>query len=69
MANISLTNNPLTNYIRNSREELKKVSWPTRKQVIRDTMIVVGLSLAVGAFFTIADKLFEIGFQQFINLR
>ncbi|MBU1029089.1 preprotein translocase subunit SecE, partial [Patescibacteria group bacterium] len=46
-----------------------KVSWPTRKQVIRDTMIVVGLSVAVGAFLTIADKLFEIGFQQFINLR
>jgi preprotein translocase subunit SecE len=68
MANISLTNNPLTNYIRNSREELKKVTWPTRQQVIRDTLIVVGLSLAVAVFFTIADKLFEFGFQQLINL-
>jgi preprotein translocase SecE subunit len=68
MAKVSLTNNPLTNYIRNSRDELKKVSWPTREHVVRDTLIVIGISLAVGAFFAGADKLFEFGFQQFILL-
>ena len=67
MASLSLTNNPLVNYIRNSRVELKKVSWPTRKQVIRDTLVVVGISLAVGAFFAGADKLFEFGFQKLIS--
>ncbi len=66
MASITLKNNPLVNYFRNSREELKKVSWPTREQVIRDTMIVVAISLAVGAFFAGADKLFEYLFQLLI---
>jgi len=69
MANLSLTNNPLANYIRNSREELKKVSWPTRQHVVRDTLIVIVISLAVGAFFAGADKIFELGFQQFITLK
>ena len=67
MANLSLTNNPLVNYARNSREELKKVSWPSRKQIVRDTLVVIGISVAMGAFFALADKLFEIGFRQILN--
>ncbi len=67
MANISLTNNPLVNYIRNSKEELKKVSWPKRDRVIRDTSIVVAISLGTALFFALADKLFEIGFQKLIS--
>lgn len=67
MANISLTNNPLVNYIRNSREELKKVTWPTRQRVLRDTGIVVAISLGVAIFFSVADKLFDLGFQRLIS--
>ena len=67
MAKISLSNNPLVNYARNSREELRKVSWPTRKQVIRDTLVVIGISVAMGAFFALADKLFETGFRQILS--
>lgn len=67
MPNISLTNNPLVNYVRNSKEELKKVTWPTRQRVIRDTGIVVALSLGVAIFFATADKLFEFGFQKLIS--
>ncbi|HCC22414.1 preprotein translocase subunit SecE [Candidatus Uhrbacteria bacterium RIFOXYC2_FULL_47_19] len=67
MANLSLSNNPLVNYARNSREELKKVSWPTRKQIIRDTLVVISISVAMGAFFALADKLFEIGFRQILG--
>jgi len=67
MANISLTNNPLVNYVRNSREELKRVTWPTRQRVLRDTGIVVAISLGVAIFFSVADKLFDLGFQRLIS--
>lgn len=67
MANLSLTNNPLVNYVRNSKEELKKVTWPTRERVIRDTIVVVCISVAVAVFFASADKLFELGFQKLIS--
>jgi preprotein translocase SecE subunit len=67
MANLSLTNNPLVNYVRNSKEELKKVTWPTKQRVLRDTSIVVAISLGTAVFFMAADKLFEIGFQKLIS--
>ncbi len=47
--------NRLTRYILESKEELKKVTWPTRQQVTRDTLVVIGISVAVAAFFGAVD--------------
>jgi preprotein translocase subunit SecE len=47
--------NPITRYILESKEELKKVTWPSRQQVTRDTMVVIGISVAVAAFFGAID--------------
>lgn len=35
-------------FIREAREELKKVSWPSRQTTIRYTIIVIAMSLGVG---------------------
>lgn len=35
-------------FIKEAREELKKVSWPSREVTIRYTIIVIIASLAVG---------------------
>lgn len=51
----TLTNNPLVNYVRESKEELKKVAWPSRKIIVRDTATVIGVSLAVAVFFGALD--------------
>ncbi|MFA9288271.1 MAG: preprotein translocase subunit SecE [Weeksellaceae bacterium] len=37
--------------------ELKKVSWPTREDTIRLTMIVILISLIIGAYIGIIDFL------------
>ena len=47
--------NKLTNYIKNSIIELKKVSWPTKQQAIRYTLLVIAISLVVAAFLGIVD--------------
>jgi len=47
--------NKLTNYIKNSIIELKKVSWPTKQQAIRHTLLVIAISLVVAAFLGIVD--------------
>lgn len=50
--------NPLTNfisYIRSSKAELEKVTWPTRQDTIRYSLLVVGVSLAMAAFFAALD--------------
>lgn len=48
-------NNKLVEYIKDSRLELKKVVWPTRKQAINHTALVIGFSLALAAFLGLID--------------
>lgn len=38
-------------------EELKKVTWPTKNETIRLTIIVVGISLIIGLYIGIIDVL------------
>ena len=42
-------------YVHECREELRKVSWPSRERVIRDTAVVIGISLFAAAFFAAVD--------------
>lgn len=37
-------------FLKEVREELNKVAWPTREQTLRYTVLVVIVSVAVGAF-------------------
>jgi len=41
--------------------EIKKVVWPSRKQVVNNTIIVVGFIVAAGAFVSGIDWLFKLG--------
>jgi len=53
-------------FIKEAREELKKVSWPTREQTVRYTGLVIGVSLAVALFLGILDMIFSSGISKFI---
>ncbi|KKR78960.1 MAG: Preprotein translocase subunit E, partial [Microgenomates group bacterium GW2011_GWB1_40_9] len=37
---------------------LKKTTWPTRQETIKLTVIVIALSLIVGAFIGVLDTIF-----------
>ena len=67
MAGFSLTNNPLVNYVRESRQELKKVAWPTKKVIARDTLIVLGISVAMAIFFGALDFGLSKGFEYLLQ--
>ena len=41
--------NPV-NFLKEVREELAKVTWPTREQTTRYTILVIIVAVAVGAF-------------------
>jgi len=49
-----LRGNPLT-FFKEVRTELSKVVWPTKKEAIRLTTIVILISLAVGFFISSLD--------------
>jgi len=40
----------ITDYLIGAKQELKKVVWPSRREITQHTIMVIGISLAV-AFF------------------
>ena len=51
-------------WFRDMKSELKKVQWPTRKQTINNTLIVIACVIVVGVFI----GLFDLVAQQAISL-
>ena len=49
--------------------ELKKVSWPTREETIRLTLVVVLISLIIGFYIGIIDFLLAYGLEFLTTLR
>lgn len=56
----------LKNYFVSSYAEMKKVSWPTKKQTINYSLVVIGLSLGMAAFFGILDYALNLGINTLI---
>jgi len=52
---MAFADNKLVSYVRESREELKKVVWPTRRQATNHTLIVIGVSIFVAIFLGVVD--------------
>ena len=46
-------------FINESVDELKKIRWPSRKETIRLTGYVIGVSLGVGLFVMFFDYIFS----------
>ena len=54
-------------YFRELRSELKKVVWPTPKQVFKNTLIVLACVLVVGVFVFVVDKVSTTGIDALIS--
>ena len=51
--------NFITNYLRSSFEELSKVTWPTKNQAVKLTIIVLLFTVAFTAFLMATDLIFN----------
>ena len=56
----------LIQYLKETRQELKKVNWPSRQETIRFTVIVVVFSAAVSLFLGGFDALFGFILSRFL---
>jgi preprotein translocase subunit SecE len=61
--------NPSPNFASEIIDELKKVSWPTRKETIRLTSIVIGVSLIIGLYIGIIDIFLARGLEVITKFR
>lgn len=48
----------LTEYLKDTRGELRKTSWPTREQATRLTLIVLAVTVVMAAFLGALDFVF-----------
>jgi len=58
----------LIDFLKDVRVELAKVSWPTRQETARYTLIVIAVSIAFAIILGILDAIFQFGLQSLISL-
>ncbi len=55
-------------FLRETKAELKKVTWPTRDQLIHNTMIIISFIIIVTIILSVLDIAFAELFQFLTNL-
>jgi preprotein translocase subunit SecE len=56
----------ITDFLKEVKAELKKVTWPTRQETIRYTLMVILISLGVAFFLGFGDFIFSWLLNKFI---
>lgn len=56
----------LTQYIKESKQEMQKVVWPSKRETTHYTLAIILLSLGLAAFFAVVDYGLNRGLEQII---
>ena len=60
--------NRIVKFFKEVKSEMKKVVWPSRKQVVNNTLIVIAVVVIVGVVIAIFDTIFQWGlFELLLN--
>jgi preprotein translocase SecE subunit len=59
--------NKFINYIKETKEEMNNVKWPSRKQAIGFTVAVLIVSVFVAYYIGLFDFIFKQGLEKLIN--
>ncbi|PIQ85910.1 MAG: preprotein translocase subunit SecE [Candidatus Omnitrophica bacterium CG11_big_fil_rev_8_21_14_0_20_45_26] len=51
--------NKFTSFFSESKQELKRVSWPTRDELVQSTILVIVVTLIMAVFIGILDAIFS----------
>jgi preprotein translocase subunit SecE len=57
----------ITDYIRETKGEMKHMSWPTKSQAINSTLLVIGVSVVVAVILAVFDLAFGFGLEGLIK--
>ncbi len=63
-----ISNNIAVKYIRESKQELEKVTWPNQKETTRYSIMVIIISIVLAVYFGALDWLFNKGLEALISL-
>lgn len=65
---MTLTKNRVVKYFFEAKEELQKVTWPTRKEVYRYTVLVFVLIFSLAVYFGVIDWAMQLGLEELLSL-
>jgi len=55
-------------FVRQVRQELAKVVWPSRKETMVSTMMVMVMAVVASIFLFLVDTVFSLGIQAILGL-
>ena len=61
--------NKIVRFFKEIKSEIKKVTWPTRKQAVNNTAIVIAVVAIVGLIIFGLDQLFQWGLFELLLKR
>lgn len=56
----------IVSFIKEAKEEMKKVDWPDKQKVVKYTMAVIQLSIGVAIFLGALDLIFSGVIEKYI---
>jgi preprotein translocase SecE subunit len=56
----------IKNFLNEAKTEFRHINWPTKKEGVKLTLIVIFVSLAITLFLAFFDNIFIFLFQKFI---
>lgn len=54
-------------WFRELKGEIRKIVWPTRKQTINNSVVVIAAILVVGVYIWVLDAIFNFGIQTLLQ--
>jgi len=67
--NISTIPNKIISFLKEVRQEMKKVNWPSRQETTKYTLIIIGVCVVVAIYLGGLDLLFTSLLEKFILLK
>lgn len=59
----------LVEFFRETKREIAKVTWPSRRETVMTTVMIVGMALAAGVFFFFADSILSFVISSILGMR
>jgi preprotein translocase subunit SecE len=55
-------------FVRQTRQEIAKVTWPTRKETLVTTAMVFAMSILAAIFFFVVDQVLSVGVRLVLGM-
>ena len=60
--------NKASKFFRETKSEIKKVSWPSKAQLVRNTAVILAFVVIMTVILFVFDKAFELGLTGLLSL-